>query len=48
MELPGFERYFNSWFYVRRDQFGTNGWETLLGDNISVYDVDGGKPMSIP
>ncbi|CAD6591690.1 MAG: polyketide synthase pks13 [Alectoria sarmentosa] len=41
MELPDFERYFNSWFYGRRQQFGTNGWETLLGDNISVYDVDG-------
>ena len=48
MELPDFERYFNSWFYGRREQFGTNGWETLLGDNISVYDVDGGKLIHIP
>ena len=48
MELPEFERYFNSWFYGRREHFGTNGWETLLGDNISVHDVDGGKLMSIP
>ncbi len=48
MELPDFERYFNSWFYGRRSQFGTNGWETLLGDNISVYDVDGGKFISVP
>ena len=47
MELPDFERYFNSWFYGRRQQFGTNGWETLLGDNISVYDVDGGEFISI-
>ncbi len=48
MELPDFERYFNSWFYGRREKFGTNGWETLLGDNISVYDVDGGELISIP
>lgn len=47
MELPDFERYFNSWFYGRREQFGTNGWETLLGDNISVYDVDGGELFPI-
>ena len=42
MTLPEFERYFNSWFYGRREQFGTNGWETLLGDHISVHSVDGG------
>ena len=47
MELPDFERYFNSWFYGRREHFGTNGWETLLGDNISVYDVDGGELFPI-
>ena len=43
MELPDFERYFNSWFYGHREHFGTNGWETLLGDDISIYDVDGGE-----
>lgn len=48
MELPDFERYFNSWFYGRREQFGTNGWETLLGDDISVYDVDGGELYPCP
>jgi len=42
MVLPEFERYFNSWFYGRREQFGTNGWEDLLGDHISVHVVDGG------
>ena len=47
MQLPEFERYFNSWFYGRREHFGTNGWETLLGDNISVHDVDGGELISI-
>ena len=47
MELPDFERYFNSWFYGRREHFGTNGWETLVGDNISVYDVDGGELFPI-
>ena len=47
MELLDFQRYFNSWFYGRREQFGTNGWETLLGDNISVCDVDGGKFIHI-
>ncbi|KAL9060315.1 MAG: hypothetical protein Q9162_000719 [Coniocarpon cinnabarinum] len=36
-----FEQYFNSWFYGRRTQFGTNGWEALLGDKISVHDIDG-------
>lgn len=48
MELPEFERYFNSWFYGRREQFGTNGWEVLLGDNVSVYDVDGGELIPNP
>lgn len=48
MELPDFEHYFNSWFYGRREQFGTNGWETLLGDNISVYDIDGGELTPCP
>ncbi|KAL8749931.1 MAG: hypothetical protein Q9184_006612 [Pyrenodesmia sp. 2 TL-2023] len=43
MDLPDFTCYFNSWFYGRREQFGTNGCETLLGDKISVYDVDGGE-----
>jgi iterative type I PKS product template protein len=43
MVLPEFERYFNSWFYGRREQFGTNGWEDLLGDHISVHVVDGGQ-----
>ena len=43
MNLDEFERYFNSWFYGRREQFGTNGWEDLLGPDISVHVVDGGK-----
>ena len=47
MELPDFQRYFNSWFYGRREHFGSNGWETLLGDNILVHDVDGGELLSI-
>ena len=46
MELPDFQRYFNSWFYGRREHFGTNGWEDLLGENISVHDVDGGEFFS--
>ncbi|KFY34489.1 hypothetical protein V494_06724 [Pseudogymnoascus sp. VKM F-4513 (FW-928)] len=41
MVLDEFEVYFNSWFYGRRKTFGTNGWEDLVGDNISVHVVDG-------
>ncbi|KAL4819954.1 hypothetical protein BDW67DRAFT_154387 [Aspergillus spinulosporus] len=41
MNLDEFERYFNSWFYGRRQQFGTNGWEDLLGDHIAVHTVNG-------
>ncbi|KAL6237535.1 hypothetical protein BDW75DRAFT_238322 [Aspergillus navahoensis] len=41
MNLDEFERYFNSWFYGRREQFGTNGWEDLLGDHIAVHTVNG-------
>ncbi|KAG5929991.1 Type I Iterative PKS, partial [Claviceps sorghi] len=41
MTLTEFEQYFNSWFYGRREQFGMNGWETLLGDHIAVHCVDG-------
>ena len=48
MDISDFENYFNSWFYGKRDKFGTNGWETLLGDDISVYDVDGGKSILRP
>jgi iterative type I PKS product template protein len=43
MNLQEFERYFNSWFYGKRLEFGTNGWETLLGDHIEVHTVDGGE-----
>lgn len=43
MVLPEFEVYFNSWFYGRRETFGTNGWEDLVGDHISVHVVDGGQ-----
>ena len=43
MELSDFEHYFNSWFYGRRNKFGTNGWEDYLGENISVHEVDGGE-----
>ncbi|KAI9660552.1 MAG: Type I Iterative PKS [Bathelium mastoideum] len=39
--LSELERYFKSWFYGRREQFGTNGWEGLLGDRIVVHSVDG-------
>ena len=48
MTLDEFEQYFNSWFYGRRKQFGTNGWETLLGDHISVHCVDGGMRNETP
>ncbi|KAG6016599.1 Type I Iterative PKS [Claviceps pusilla] len=41
MTLPEFEQYIQSWFYGRREQFGMNGWETLLGDHIAVHCVDG-------
>jgi iterative type I PKS product template protein len=43
MSLVDFERYINSWFHGRREHFGTNGWEDLVGDNISVHVVDGGE-----
>lgn len=43
MSLDEFERYFNSWFYGRRETFGMNGWETLVGEGISVHTVDGGE-----
>ncbi|KAF2680034.1 putative polyketide synthase [Lentithecium fluviatile CBS 122367] len=41
MNLEEFQHYFNSWFYGRRDQFGTNGWEEFVGEHVEVYDVDG-------
>ena len=43
MNLDEFERYFNSWFYGRRKTFGMNGWETLVGEGISVHTVNGGE-----
>ncbi|KAK6613458.1 polyketide synthase [Botrytis cinerea] len=41
MELGDFEREFKSWFFGKRSDFGTNGWEELLlkGD-IKVHKVD--------
>lgn len=49
MNLDEFERYFNSWFYGRRETFGMNGWETLVGEGISVHTVNGGEfiPYSV-
>ncbi|KAL3481051.1 hypothetical protein BJX99DRAFT_254029 [Aspergillus californicus] len=41
MDLDEFERYFNSWFYGRREQFGMNGWEDLVGERIAVHTVNG-------
>ncbi|KAL2784988.1 hypothetical protein BJX66DRAFT_343489 [Aspergillus keveii] len=41
MSLDEFERYFNSWFYGRREQFGMNGWEDFVGSGIEVYTVNG-------
>ncbi|TGO32082.1 hypothetical protein BHYA_0355g00020 [Botrytis hyacinthi] len=41
MELGDFEEEFKSWFFGKRRDFGTNGWEELLlkGD-IKVHKVD--------
>ncbi|TEY32601.1 hypothetical protein BOTCAL_0716g00010 [Botryotinia calthae] len=41
MELRDFEREFKSWFFGKRSDFDTNGWEELLlkGD-IKVHKVD--------
>ncbi|TGO84675.1 hypothetical protein BPOR_0478g00040 [Botrytis porri] len=41
MELGVFEEEFKSWFFGKRRDFGTNGWEELLvkGD-IEVHKVD--------
>jgi hypothetical protein len=46
MSLDEFERYFNSWFYGRREQFGMNGWEDFVGSGIEVYTVNGGEFIS--
>ncbi|EHK97626.1 putative Conidial yellow pigment biosynthesis polyketide synthase [Glarea lozoyensis 74030] len=43
MSLDELERYFNLWFYGRREMFGMNGWEDFVGENIDVVVVDGGK-----
>ena len=43
MDIDEFQEYFNSWFYGRREQFGTNGWEHYLGEGIDVHDVEGGE-----
>ncbi|KAF7919153.1 uncharacterized protein EAE98_009473 [Botrytis deweyae] len=41
MELGDFEEEFKSWFFGKRSDFGTNGWEELLlkGD-VKVHKVD--------
>jgi iterative type I PKS product template protein len=43
MDIEDFKHYFNSWFYGRRDQFGSNGWEKFVGEHVEVHDVDGGE-----
>lgn len=40
MTLEDFELEFKSWFFAKRQDFGTNGWEDLLGNNIVVHKVD--------
>lgn len=42
MTLQQYEAHSRSWFYGRRQHFGTNGWEALLGPEISVHTIDGG------
>ncbi|KAL4874370.1 hypothetical protein BJY04DRAFT_225084 [Aspergillus karnatakaensis] len=41
MSMDEFERYFNSWFYGRRELFGMNGWEEFVGEHIAVHTVNG-------
>lgn len=43
VSLRDFEMEFKSWFWGRRTSFGPNGWDVLLGGEVLVHTVDGGK-----
>ena len=32
-----------SWFFSKRETFGTNGWETLVGNDTHIHQVDAGE-----
>jgi iterative type I PKS product template protein len=32
-----------SWFFCKRETFGPNGWEKLVGENVHVHKVETGK-----
>ncbi|KAI1826639.1 BcPKS15, polyketide synthase [Xylaria intraflava] len=41
MSMEEFELELKSWFFAKRYDFGTNGWEDFVGDSIEVRKVDG-------
>lgn len=46
--MDDFEADFKSWFWARRETFGGNGWDKLLGDGISIHKVAGGESSAAP
>lgn len=43
VSVQDFEVEFKSWFWGSRTTFGPNGWDGLLGEEVLVHTVDGGK-----
>lgn len=50
VSVEDFEVEFKSWFWGARTTFGPNGWDGLLGEEVVVHTVDGGRfsPPSQP
>lgn len=42
MSMEEFEIELKSWFFAKRYDFDTNGWEDFVGDNIAVHKVEAG------
>lgn len=46
MSKEEFEIDVKSWFFAKRNQFGTNGWEKFVGDNIVIHKIEAGKNLA--
>ena len=46
MSMEEFEIELKSWFFAKRYDFDTNGWEDFVGNNIAVHKIEAGELLS--
>ena len=45
MTSDDYEDDLKKWFYAARCDFGSNGWERLVGENITVHTVQASRSI---